>query len=129
MRLAALLLFLPLTAQADAPISAAEFEALSTGKTLHFRSGLGLFGAEQYFDNRRVRWMYSDGTCTDGYWYPEGDALCFVYEDVDSTQCWHMSGTGTALRAERADIDDPAPIFLDHIDTRPLACPGPDLGV
>lgn len=111
------------------PISPNEFDALSQGRTLYFRDGVQGFGAEQYFDNRRVRWMYADGTCTDGFWYAEGDALCFVYEHAPDPQCWLMDRLNDQISARRSEYEDNSPIVVERIDDKPLSCPGPDLGV
>ena len=111
------------------PISPSEFEALSQGRTLYFVDQSQGFGAEQYFPNRRVRWMYRDGECTDGYWYPLGQQLCFVYDHAPDPQCWLMTREGGQISARRAEYEDTTPIFVDRIDDRPLACAGPDLGV
>lgn len=110
-------------------VSPAEFEALSEGRTIYFRDQSQGFGAEQYFANRRVRWMYADGQCTDGYWYPQGPQLCFIYDHAPDPQCWLMNRDGDQISARRAEFDDTTPLVIERIDDRPLPCAGPDLGV
>ena len=76
--LIAVLSLLPSTALAEAPLSAAEFEARVTGKTLTYSSGGVAYGAEEYLRNRRVRWSFLDGECFEGQWFTSGDQICFV---------------------------------------------------
>ena len=123
-----LLLILAWPAHAQV-ITPEDFEALSTGKTLYFRDETNGVGAEQYFDNRRVRWMFADGTCTDGYWYAQAGTLCFVYDDAPGPQCWIMTRDEGKISARRAEFNDTSPIVVERIDEKPLACAGPDLGV
>lgn len=79
-RLALLALAAASPALADDPMSAAEFEAYVTGKTL-FYSHLGVeYGVEQYLPGRRVKWAFLDGDCRDGRWYQQDDMICFTYE-------------------------------------------------
>ena len=111
------------------PITPDEFEQLSTGRTFYFRDTNQRYGAEQYFENRRVRWMFADGHCTDGYWYTQNDAMCFVYEHEPQPQCWLMETKGGEITARRTEFEDMSPITVDRIDDKPLSCAGPDLGV
>ncbi len=60
-------------AAAETPLSAAEFESIVTGRTLSYASSGGEYGAEEYFDGRRVRWSYLDGDCAEGRWYEAGE--------------------------------------------------------
>ncbi|MEO0634285.1 MAG: hypothetical protein AAFY52_09205, partial [Pseudomonadota bacterium] len=63
----------------DDRMSAAEFEAYVTGKTLFYGRDGRAYGAEIYRENRRVTWSFLDGDCKDGYWYEAGENICFVY--------------------------------------------------
>lgn len=106
-----------------------EFEALTEGKTLYFTEDGLSYGAEQYLANRRVRWQYPDGSCLEGRWFSEGDALCFRYEDQPDTQCWIMwREHGRTLARRTGSVTDRA-IELVRKDELPLPCAGPDLGV
>ncbi|MGR3323233.1 MAG: hypothetical protein ACU0DK_15030, partial [Pseudooceanicola sp.] len=75
---------------ADRPMSAAEFDAYSRGKTFYYGAGGEAYGVEEYLPDRRVRWSFLDGECKDGHWYEAaGGQICFVYEDTpDDPQCW-----------------------------------------
>lgn len=111
------------------PVSPSEFEALTAGRTLYFRDSLGRFGAEQYRADRKVRWMYADGQCTDGYWYPAGNALCFVYDIDPQPQCWRLTREDGNLRARLVETPQSFGLLVERIDDAPLSCAGPDVGV
>ncbi|HEX9856815.1 MAG TPA: hypothetical protein VGA75_00550 [Paracoccaceae bacterium] len=125
-----LLSALPAAIHADAlPMTAAEFDAYATGKTLTYSQGGEIFGTEQYLPNRRVRWAFTREECRDGYWYEEAGLICFVYEHDPTPQCWSFwQGTG-GLTARFND--DPAGTELSEVEqtTGPLICAGPDVGV
>lgn len=124
-----ILSLLPLAASAQQPLTAEAFEARVLGKTLYFLLDDGEFGAEQYLPNRRVRWQFPDGTCEEGRWYPEGNALCFLYETDIHPHCWVVHDRAGELVAYLADQPEDGPIRADRMDEKPLDCPGPDLGV
>ena len=67
------LVALPALAQ-ERPMSAAEFEAYTTGKTLTFSSDGYAYGMEEYDADRRVRWSFLDGDCREGKTPRAGDA-------------------------------------------------------
>jgi hypothetical protein len=124
--LALLALFTPVFAD---PMTPAEFEAYVTGKTLFYGQNGGLYGAEQYLENRRVRWSFLDGECKDGSWYAEGRAICFVYEDRPDPQCWTFSLGSGGLIAQFQD-DTPSPDLYEARDTgEEMICLGPKVGV
>ncbi len=126
----ALVLCALLAGQAHAePMSPDTFDSLSTGRTLYFSDGARSVGAEQYLGNRKVRWMFTDGECSDGFWYEDNSALCFVYEHEPTAQCWLMDETDGTISARRSEFADPTPLFVERMDDQPLACAGPDLGV
>jgi len=43
---------------AQSPMTAAEFEAYTNGKTLYFNNQGETYGAERYFGKRRVEWSF-----------------------------------------------------------------------
>lgn len=125
-----LMLAIP-ASSAETPMSAEEFEALSTGHTLRFRSLGAPFGAEQYFEGRRTLWKPAGGPCQRGIWYSQGDLICFQYEDENGPACWSVT-KGEGDMSARLWLEDGnlgVPIELSAIDDEPLDCPGPDLGV
>lgn len=119
------------TARAEDILNAESFQDMSEGLTLRFSQGGAVYGAEQYLEDRRVIWQYSDGSCVEGYWYPQDDTLCFVYEDAPAPQCWLFSHRGGDFFARVAGVaaGDPSELRLANKTPAPLACDGPDIGV
>lgn len=114
---------------ADQPITPEEFEALVTGKTFSYANSGGAYGAEDYLENRRVRWSFLDGECTEGEWYASGDQICFVYEDIPNAQCWHFYLRGGRLTARFQNEPDATELYETSRQDEPLYCKGPDVGV
>lgn len=118
-----------------APLSAQEimapdaFEAFTSGKTLYFSKKGEPYGAEQYFNDRRVIWTFLDGRCERGAWFAEGEQICFVYETQDSAQCWYFLETEDGKRARVVGADPEDDLTVEGEDTRDLNCPGPGVGV
>lgn len=128
-RLFAIFLCIACPAVADTPLSADAFEAETTGRTLSYSAQGAEFGVEEYLPGRRVRWSYLDGQCEDGEWYPIGDMICFVYEDIPEPQCWSFYRESDGLVARF--MNDPAATELYETSRRstPLQCLGPEVGV
>ena len=112
------------------PMPTEEFEAFSTGRTLHFTLDGQRFGAEHFLPGRRTLWRFDGGPCLDGVWHAEGDRICFVYTDDPAAQCWHFLRDGAHLRAVLVEDGQETDFALDfsHADDVPLNCPGPDVG-
>ena len=129
MRWALALLLSTQIAAAQTPMTPEEFERWSTGKTLDYSVQGEVWGSEAYFPGRRVRDADTGGPCRDGYWYDEGDAVCFVYPAYDGTHCWHYWRDGDRVLAKpvQAAPDDASQLVTQAAS--PLACPGPDVGV
>ncbi len=96
------LLLSPLAAMAQSPMTAAEFEAYATGKTLTYAQDGRVFGTEQYLPDRRVRWAFTAQECQEGHWYEADGQICFVYETEADPQCWQFWQDGGRLRARFA---------------------------
>ncbi len=109
-RFALLLALLPLPGLAESPMTAEEFDAYATGRTLTFATPSGPYGVERYLRGRRVVWSFLDGDCAEGTWYPEGRAICFVYDFDPEPQCWEMFRDGDGLRA--VFLNDPGSTVL-----------------
>lgn len=117
------------TAAVAEPMTATEFEAYVTGKTLYYGRAGAPYGAEIYRENRRVTWSFLDGECKDGYWYNEGRDICFVYEDRPEPQCWTFErGTGGLIASFE---NDPASEELYEAQDvgEEMICLGPKIGV
>jgi hypothetical protein len=133
MRHALLLLALaapaPGPALAQTPMTAEEFDAYATGKTLDYFADGQVFGREVYLPGRQVRWAYTDDECRLGRWFPKGDQICFLYEGDPEQKCWRIWHNGAGLAASYATDTPDIPPRAVRETTEPLACPGPDLGV
>lgn len=118
-----------LPALAAEPMSAAEFEAYVTGKTLYFGLDGQAYGVEEYLPDREVRWSFLDGKCKDGFWYDENDQICFVYEDTPEPQCWTFFRDGETLRAVFENDPTSTVLYEAGQNDEPMMCLGPDVGV
>jgi hypothetical protein len=116
-------------ALAQTPMTGEEFDAYVTGHTITYQQFDFTFGIEEYLPDRKVRWSVAPGTCQYGSWYPEGSYICFVYEYDPTPHCWTFWMEGGTMKA-LSDTGQPGE-ELTAIDrsTKPLACPGPDVGV
>jgi len=111
-------------------MSASEFEAYVTGRTLYYYNGTNMpYGAEVYLPNRRVRWSFLDGECKDGYWYEEGAQICFVYEDRIDPQCWSFEQGPGGLTASFESDPNSTSLYEAADDGVELLCQGPKVGV
>lgn len=119
----------PLAASADTPMSAAEFDAYVTGRTLSYGVGGEVYGAEEYRPGRHVTWSFLDGQCEDGRWYPEGDAICFVYDFEPDPHCWRFFREPEGLRAEFLGEGGLSSLYEVGEAETGLGCVGPDVGV
>lgn len=116
-------------ALAETPLGAAEFDALSVGKTLFYNAGGRAYGVEQYLPGRKVRWAFLGDECMEGYWYEEAEFICFVYDREPDPKCWTFYATPEGLMARFRDDPADLPLIAVEESDEPLACAGPDLGV
>jgi len=130
MRFAAILIaIMPLAAAAEVPMTAEEFDAFATGKTLDYYFDGQVFGRETYLPGRTVRWAYSGDECKFGQWYEDAGSICFLYDGDPESKCWTIWKEGEGLAASYA-TDGPDDLPRKVLVTQePLACPGPDVGV
>ncbi|SEV99463.1 hypothetical protein SAMN04488515_0562 [Cognatiyoonia koreensis] len=128
MRLATILSVLATQALGETPMSGAEFDAYSTGRTLTFGTiGNPDYGVEQYLPDRKVIWSPGPGRCVEGSWFDRGDNICFVYETDPEPKCWQVYRTETGIRAVFTNQPGTTVLFESKDNTKPLVCPGPDL--
>ena len=130
--LRSLLVFLALSgaAVAEPAMTAEEFEAYATGKTLYFGVLGEAYGGEEYLEGRRVRWSFLDGQCKEGVWYQAGEEICFVYEDApDAPQCWRFTQSSTGLIASFESTPGYDELYEVEQADEPLLCLGPEVGV
>lgn len=118
-----------LQAQSGPPMSAEAFDNYTRGQTFYYGTGLEPYGAEEYLDNRRVRWSFLDGLCRDGIWYEQGEAICFVYEDNPDPQCWTFYETGRGIVARFENDPGLTTLYEIRKSPEPMMCLGPEIGV
>lgn len=125
----AALMLAPLPAAAQDPMSAAQFDAYTRGKTFYYGAGGAPYGGEEYLDNRQVRWSFLDGDCQSGEWYPRGDHICFVYENRPDPQCWSFFESAAGLVARFEGDTATTELYEVEQTDAPLMCLGPEVGV
>lgn len=129
--LAALGLAAPAHAQSERTLTPDKFERMVVGRTLHFDRYGEAFGAEQYFDDKRVIWEFEGGECQRGVWFanPAGE-ICFAYEGSAGSQCWAFleapDGRFHARLSGEAASED---LVTRDVGRDALDCPAPDIGV
>ena len=129
MKLALALMFVPGVALADTPLSGAEFDARTLGRTMTYARDGDVWGREMYLKDRKVIWAFTESECREGYWYPQDEQICFVYEDSPGEHCWQF-GQGAGGLSARSMTDMPGAELSEVQQTSDgLQCPGPDVGV
>ena len=116
-------------AEPGQPLTAEEFEAATVGRTLYYNSGGEPYGAEQYLPGRKVIWAFLGDDCRKGEWYPQGQNICFVYEDRGDPQCWTFYHSASGLLAQFQGDSGGLPLIAVEESKTPMACMGPDVGV
>ena len=116
-------------AASSEPMSAAEFEAYVTGKTLYYGRSGEAYGAEIYHENRRVTWSFLDGECKEGRWFAEGPLICFVYEDRPDPQCWTFEQGPGGLIATFENNPASTELYEAQDIGEKMVCLGPKIGV
>ena len=124
-----ILLFCAQAKRAQDAMNATEFEALTKGKTFHFRQDGNVYGAESYLNNRHVRWSFFDGTCLFGHWFVKEGYICFDYGADLELQCWTFRKTNEGFRAEFYQKSGQNDIYEAYPVNEPLQCLGPKIGV
>jgi len=127
---AALLFALAATpALSDDFMTAEEFDAYVTGKTLTYSQYGSEFGIEEYLPGRHVAWRPQGEDCKYGSWFQKGDLICFTYEYDSGEHCWTFWQDETGLRALSTE-DAPGAELSEVFQTADgLNCPGPEVGV
>lgn len=126
-RLILLLCLLSASAFAQSPLSADEFQTMTEGRILYYGIDGERYGVEEYLPDRRVRWSYLDGKCSDGHWYEDSGLICFVYEHRPDPQCWSFFDRGGKLAARFESGDQTE--FYEIEGNGEMLCLGPEVGV
>ncbi|MFE3837844.1 hypothetical protein [Pseudogemmobacter sonorensis] len=118
-----------LSARAETTLTAEEFDAYVTGKTLTYTQYGEVFGIEEYLPGRKVRWKATFDTCQYGSWFAREDLICFVYEYSSTEHCWQFWRSDSGLSALSVN-DAPGSELSEVAQTADgLDCPAPDVGV
>ena len=128
MKRALALCLLAVPAGAETPLSAAEFEARTTGRTLTYaRDGL-VWGREQYLEGRKVIWAFEGEDCKYGQWQePLPGLICFAYDDApQDEECWRFFDRNGGLFAQSELAPEGVLAAIDDSETG-MVCGG--LGV
>ena len=129
MRAALALVLLAGPVLADPILSAEEFDALTLGRTMTWAEFGSVYGVEQYLPGRKVRWTVLGDDCKTGHWYPDGSAICFLYEDDIDPYCWEITASGAGLSARfTTDAPESEPVVVEDTSEQ-MACFGPKVGV
>ncbi|MGY6550002.1 MAG: hypothetical protein ACXIU7_13515 [Roseinatronobacter sp.] len=117
-------------ATAQTPMSASEFEAYVTGRTLTFGQGGVPYGVEEFRPGRRTTWAFIGEECREGLWFEREEQICFIYEDSpDQEHCWIFWRTEDGLAARFMGDGPGTELYEVQSSSRPLICPGPEVGV
>ena len=123
MRLMIAVLLMASAAHAETPITAAEFEAFASGKTLVWSEGGEAYGQEAYLPGRALQWSEDGSSCLGGS-YAQGDAgeICFTYDDGTDPDCWLLYRKGDALHGTLQSEAEPRKDYVITVGHAPLAC-------
>lgn len=123
------LILIAMPALAETPLSGPEFDAATRGDTITYDYGNGVFGTEEYLDDRRVRWAFEGDLCIYGIWYEKEDQICFEYESDPTPACWLYFLEDGRIRGRYMGEGGGWEILESTRDGPPLPCAGPDVGV
>lgn len=123
MRSLLICLALATPAAAQDGMTAAEFEAYVTGRTITFSTiDDPTFGVERYLPGRRVMWSTFNGICRYGVWFESKGDICFRYEDDPEHKCWTIYEEPDGLRGVFTTRPNTTVIFEERDRDDPLIC-------
>lgn len=125
----ALILSLGATPVLAETLSAEAFDALTRGRTAIYSLEGQFHGMERHLGDRRVEWAFADGECHAGRWYPDGENICFVYENLDGPQCWQFLAAPGGFLATFVDDGGSGSTYSAQLSDAPMTCDGPMVGV
>lgn len=126
--IAAFALALSAAPAAAQTLGAGDFDALTRGRTVIYTLGGAFHGMERHYGDRRVEWAFADGECFAGRWYPDGENICFVYEDLEGPQCWQFTEAPGGFLATFVDEAGPGSTYVARFTEEPMTCTGPRVG-
>lgn len=123
MRSLILCLILAAPASAQEGMTAEEFDAYVTGRTITFRTATNpTYGVERYLPGRRVMWSAFDGTCQYGIWFESKGDICFRYNGDPEHKCWTIYDEPDGLRGIFTTRPDTTIIYEVPDREDPLIC-------
>lgn len=123
MRLPLALLLLASPALAETPITADQFDAFASGKTLIWSQDGQAYGLESYLPGRKLLWSEEGGTCLSGsYAQAANGQICFTYDDATPPDCWLLYPAGDALHGTLQSDAEPRPDYGISVSPTPLDC-------
>ncbi len=128
MRALAALLSATGPALADPPLTGAEFDALTLGRSMTWSEFGMVYGVEHYLPNRQVLWAAAGRDCTPGHWYEDGPAICFKYETDRDPDCWIITRSAQGFSASYTTSPPGTEPVVVAETPDPPACPGPEVG-
>lgn len=96
---------------ADSPLSIEAFERFVEGRTMDTFDQTGRYGVETFLPGRRAIWRDAE-RCLEGTWRPQGDQICFDYQDESLPYCWTYHDRGGWLMAWLDGDRSTQPIML-----------------
>jgi hypothetical protein len=111
-----------LPAQAETPLTGAEFEAETRGLTVTFAADGQIFGTETYLGGGQTIWQFAGGPCVSGAWKERGEDLCFTYAGDPVPACWRFSKVNGKLHGTLNDTAGPFTITETARSNAPLTC-------
>ena len=118
-----LLMVLPTLVSGQNSMSAAEFDAYVTGRTITFRTDLNpSYGTERYMEGRRLMWSIAAGICQYGVWFESKGDICFRYEGDPEHKCWTVYDEPGGLRGVYTTRPPFTVIFEVKDRQEPLIC-------
>lgn len=126
MRTLIALALLPGSALAETPLSAAEFEARSTGRTMTYARDGAVWGREQYLPGRRVIWAFEGEACKYGAWQePQPGLICFAYDDApQDPSCWRFFDRSGRLFARSEAAPEAGMLAVVEETAKGMVCEG-----
>ena len=123
MRSLAVCLVLASNAAAQEGMTADEFDAYVTGRTITFSTVTNpSFGVERYLPGRRVMWSTFDGICQYGVWFESKGDICFRYDGDPEHKCWTIFDDPAGLRGVYTTNPNTTVIYEVPDQEDPLIC-------
>jgi hypothetical protein len=117
-------------ALAQPPMTAEEFDANVTGRTITYTYLGEVYSVEQYLPGRKVRTSHEDlngnAVCSYTYWYPDGDDICFHLDGSLDPSCWEYRLVSGAIVAWEAGVANHTLLEASRTDN-PIICTDEDL--